>query len=172
MKPKTRVLAWLCADNWDPIDDEGIKKLLIDESIMDEDGYFELDWKKYVYYWDVKKDRLEKVQDIIDSFWYEKWMLSDGYHTFDELYEHRYRLFIALCNTINKTCHKVIKSKLHYDWSNYQWYFILQLYTAKWQISYHIPMRYRDNVFVDIQEKADERDWHTSNDVLERLLFL
>lgn len=24
--------------------------------------------------------------------------VSDGYHTFDELYEHRVALFIALCN--------------------------------------------------------------------------
>lgn len=167
-----QVLAWICSENRDPIDDEGIKKLSIDKSIIDKDGNFELDWEKYLYYWDVKTDRLQKVQDIIDSFWSEKSMLSDGYHTFDELYEHRYRLFIALCNTIDKTSHKVIKSKLHYDWSKYEWYFIMQLYTAKWQISYHVPMRYRNHALVDIQEKADERDWHTSNDVLERLLFL
>jgi len=43
MKNKVQVLAWICSENRDPIDDEGIKKLSIDKSIIDEDGNFELD---------------------------------------------------------------------------------------------------------------------------------
>jgi hypothetical protein len=28
--------------------------------------------------------------------------ISDGYHTFKELYDHRVKLFVALCNAITK----------------------------------------------------------------------
>ena len=30
----------------------------------------------------------------------EREKISDGYHDFEELYEHRCRLFIALCNAL------------------------------------------------------------------------
>ena len=40
------------------------------------------------------------IQDLINSLPdNEKELLSDGYHTFKELYEHRVTLFIALANT-------------------------------------------------------------------------
>lgn len=104
----------------------------------------------------------------------EDWKIqvSDGYHTFDELYEHRVILYIALCNKIRYD-NKVIKSKLHYDWSEYEWRFIMQAYTEDWkQISYHLPNRLRDACKCDERHKADERDWHTSDDVVKRLLSI
>lgn len=43
-----------------------------------------------------------KVQWDIDQIPDEKReLLSDGYHTFKELYIHRVVLFVALCNTLN-----------------------------------------------------------------------
>lgn len=110
-----------------------------------------------------------KVELSIEDW---KIQVSDGYHTFDELYEHRYRLFIVLCNQL-KIAYKVIKSRLHYDWSKYEWWFIMQTYTREWkQISYHLPNRLRDLAKCREMEKADKRDWHTSDDVLTRLLEL
>lgn len=32
----------------------------------------------------------------------KKTHLSDGYHSFHELYNHRVKLFVALCNTLAK----------------------------------------------------------------------
>ena len=103
--------------------------------------------------------------------------ISDGYHTFWELYKHRHHLFIALCRSLdNNAQHQhtnmSYKSKLHNDWSELEWWFILQLESYEWQISYHLPNEYWDKCdFSQTQERAIHKfDWHTSDDVLERLL--
>lgn len=112
--------------------------------------------------------------------------ISDGYHTFWELYKHRIHLFIALCSAIilsDYMFHKLdewedihptcIKSKLHEDGSSFPWWFIMQLETEHGQISYHLPMEYWDKCsFAEEQETANKWDGHTSDDVLERLLKL
>lgn len=122
--------------------------------------------------------------------------ISDWYHTFWELYDHRSVLFIALCRALRHICleyqdkqysmkwsdfalwmsklAKMYKSKIHFDWTEIEWRFIIQLYTPWFhqkQISYHLPNKYRDKCsFIETVEKANEWDWHTSNDVLDRLL--
>lgn len=101
--------------------------------------------------------------------------VSDWYHTFGELYEHRIHLYIAYCKLLNKDKRfsKVIKSKTHFDWSVREWRFIIQTYHFWKQISYHLPDKYRDTCkFVRTRKRADERDWHTSQDVLDRLLLV
>jgi len=118
----------------------------------------------------------ENINIIIDNDVEEndKQNISDWYHTFWELYKHRIHLFIALCKSLqahNTISWKSIKSKLHYDWTSFDWWFIIQLKTPKWQISYHLPNEYWDKCnFIETVEKANEWDWHTSNDVLDRLL--
>lgn len=102
--------------------------------------------------------------------------ISDWYHTFGELYKHRIHLFIALCK-IYISCRALpsncLKSKKHFDWSEYEWLFIIQLKTPYWQISYHLPNEYWDKCdFIQTVDKANEWDWHTSDDVLERLLLI
>ena len=62
-----------------------------------------------------------------------KFEVSDGFHTFEELYEHRILLFIALCTTIPDKCF----------WMNDKngWLIVfLELPTG--QISYHMPDKY------------------------------
>lgn len=96
---------------------------------------------------------------------------SDWYHTFKELYEHRVALYIRLVNDTNFwNPYHWIKSKLHFDGSSYDWWFIVQWYIKGKQISYHLPMDKRDIVNCAEVEKADERDWHTPSDVVKRLL--
>jgi len=93
----------------------------------------------------------------------------DGYHTFDELYEHRIRLFIALCKAYHPP---VWCSVLHSDGSKYEDWFILGMGREKGkQITYHLPARFWNEVceFAEVLEKAPEFDGHTSQDVLERL---
>ena len=106
--------------------------------------------------------------------------VSDWYHTFWELYKHRIHLFIALCKMANNTTgdkgfEQPIRSKIHKDWLNVweDWgMFLLLLDTDYWQISYHIDKKYWDKCsFAKTELQAKEEwDWHTSDDVLERLL--
>lgn len=43
----------------------------------------------------------QNAQAAVDSLTdNEREKISDGYHDFEELYEHRCRLFIALCNAL------------------------------------------------------------------------
>lgn len=102
--------------------------------------------------------------------------ISDGYHTFDELYEHRQTLWIALCRLYaDKTsrCEDegVWKSKFHSDGSCYPNWFVLGIgKSAGHQITYHVPMDYWDECdFAPEFDKAPDFDGHTSADVLKRI---
>lgn len=92
--------------------------------------------------------------------------LSDGYHTYNELYDHRIHLFMALCNT-----NKVVawKSRKHCDGSFYRGFFIAGLETSAGQITYHVLDKYWDLFDVKELKTAETWDGHTSADVLVRL---
>lgn len=99
----------------------------------------------------------------------------DGYHTFDELYEHRHTLWIALCRTWDTDnesyTHRPWRSKIHSDGSKYEGWFLLGIgKEPKKQISYHLPIsKWEETSFAETLDKAPEFDGHTSDDVLERL---
>lgn len=98
--------------------------------------------------------------------------ISDGYHTFDELYEHRITLFIALCKNLDGYKYaNAWRSKLHSDGTSFDGWFILGINKEKGeQITYHLPIsKWEETNFAEDLEKAPEWDGHTSNDVLERL---
>jgi hypothetical protein len=96
--------------------------------------------------------------------------ISDGYHTFGQLYEHRIVLFIGLCVYLYRD-HPVWRSKAHSDGSVWDGWFIMGINTEPGeQITYHLPMSHWPNTaFCKTLEKAPEWDGHTSDDVLERL---
>jgi hypothetical protein len=107
-------------------------------------------------------------------------LISDGYHTFGELYDHRIRLYILSCKMIKlfdainvqESDHTPIwRSKLHHDGSNYEGWFIMGIRKEKGkQISYHLPITYWDECdFAETLDRAPEFDGHTSADVLVRL---
>jgi len=103
--------------------------------------------------------------------------ISDGYHTFGELYEHRIILYIALCKQVNHTSIMYSnvplawRSKLHSDGTSFEGWFLLGIAKAKGhQITYHLPEKYWNMLEgIEILDKAPEFDGHTSADVLERL---
>lgn len=101
-------------------------------------------------------------------------LVSDGYHTFGELYDHRITLFIALCHFVNLYTDKIVwKSKLHHDGTSYDGWFIMGIGEEKGkQISYHLPEKYWDEAKVTTFANAPEFDGHTSNNVLERIKSL
>jgi len=113
---------------------------------------------------------------------------SDNYHTFEELYDHRITLFIALCRLLNTnslsermfkktdesselTLPRPWKSKINGDGSVWEGWFILGINKEPGkQITYHLPLsRWEETDFVETLDQAPEFDGHTSADVLERL---
>jgi hypothetical protein len=98
--------------------------------------------------------------------------ISDGYHTFSELYEHRIALFIAFCFCSKKNCDRLVwRSKKHSDNSSFKEWFIMGIGEEKGkQITYHLPLKkWNDCDFAQTLDKAPEFDGHTSADVLKRL---
>lgn len=112
--------------------------------------------------------------------------VSDGYHTFGELYEHRIVIYIALCRIYEHHCSDtqwkttegrknfVWKSRAHSDGSVWDGWFIMGIGRTKGeQITYHLPeSKWNDCAFAETLDKAPEWDGHTSADVLERLMRL
>ena len=103
--------------------------------------------------------------------------VCDGFHTFDELYEHRIVLFITLCNMIQASPgdegFDCWKSKLHDDGTMYDGWFIAGIEKDKGsQISYHLPIKYWDKLYTEELVRAPKWDGHTPDDVIERLLNL
>lgn len=100
--------------------------------------------------------------------------ISDGYHTFLDLYKHRMALFVALSNTLQRLDEKQItwKSKLHSDGTMFEGdWFIAGIYHAPGkQITYHLPLTYWDKLKCPELKNAPEFDGHTPDDVIERLL--
>lgn len=98
--------------------------------------------------------------------------ISDGYHTFEQLYEHRIVLYIALCRISERADNKLIwRSKKHSDGSEWDGWFLLGINDKKGkQITYHLPSRFWNACeFAYTKEVAPEFDGHTSEDVLQRL---
>lgn len=106
--------------------------------------------------------------------------VSDGYHTMDELYDHRVALFIALCRHMHELLgmenpgkFKIWRSKNHDDGEpafGGTW-FVMGIGTKEGQqITYHIPIaQWHETDFADTLERAPRWDGHTSYDVLNRL---
>lgn len=95
--------------------------------------------------------------------------VSDGYHTFNELYEHRVSLFIALMKS-----HFNLSwiSLLHNDGSFLEGWFVAGMHLPSGDITYHLPMwrwDYLKSIGILVLENAPEWDGHTSNNVIHRL---
>jgi hypothetical protein len=104
---------------------------------------------------------LTNIQNILNN---EYDFVSDGYHTFNELYFHRMILFSCLCSEFKD---KSWKSKLHHDGTMFKDYFIVGINTPAGQYTYHYHMQYW-NFFCEVAdlEKAPEWDGHKPEDIL------
>lgn len=94
--------------------------------------------------------------------------ISDGYHTFNELYFHRMILFSVICNQ-NKD--KAWKSWKHADGTMYDDYFVVGITTPEGDYTYHYYKDYWDYFDVKVLEHALKWDGHKPEDVT-RLLSL
>lgn len=95
--------------------------------------------------------------------------ISDGYHTFDELYQHRHALFL---NLMRQNRHMAWASKVHSDGTSFDGWFIAGIETPAGQISYHLP----DVLWAVVEDmgvtvdKPPPWDGHTAEDVCLRLM--
>ena len=123
-----------------------------------------------------------RVKDGVKLFNYEftgKVFASDGYHTFEELYDHRITLFIALCKSFFDVFgakeeagrYACWRSKVNGDGTKWDGYFVMGIgKEAEKQITYHLPLsRWEETDFAPTLKQAPEFDGHSSSDVLERL---
>lgn len=97
--------------------------------------------------------------------------ISDGYHTFDELYAHRVRLFSTLmCAHPDKSWW----SFKHHDGSVWDGWIIAGIDTPAGPATYHLPVSEIEffNEGVRQLRRGKEWDGHTADDVLERLKSL
>ena len=94
--------------------------------------------------------------------------VSDGYHTFGELYEHRCALFCAL---VQSHPGRAWRSLQHDDGSSFDGWFIAGMKLPSGEdVTYHLPMRWWGTLFgIDTLDRAPKWDGHTSNDVLQRI---
>lgn len=147
--------------------------------------------KKYIINFKINGDEGEgvSIRDIPTSLGkeikceYADMQVTDGYHTMDELYDHRISLFVNFCriyahyvaasvfNTDQGRIHDVWRSKLHSDGTKYDGWFVMGINKEKGkQISYHLPVsEWSRTEFAETLDRAPEWDGHTPADVIERL---
>jgi hypothetical protein len=95
--------------------------------------------------------------------------VSDGFHTFNELYEHRCVLFAALMKTHPDMSWRARK---HDDGSCFEGWFIAGMHLPTGDITYHLPDKMWelfDNAGIETLDKAPLWDKHTSRDVIKRI---
>lgn len=94
---------------------------------------------------------------------------SDGYHTFDDLYDHRMALTAALTRCYGGISYR---SKLHHpsDEPMFNGFFIVGMSLPTGQVTYHYKLEYW-HVFDHVQdaEYAPKWDGHSPADVVKRL---
>lgn len=121
--------------------------------------------------------------------------ISDKWHTFEDLYNHRMAFNIALCNAISIIDKKEVeefqsnfghidfheprtycyKSWKHHDNENdpmFEGSFIVVIESTQGQISYHYQAEHWDKFKIEEREEANKYDGHTPEDTIKRLISL
>lgn len=133
------------------ISNESAEPMTVD-SIMNEWGAAIRGWQEGIPYSPGLEDDDDKDMGEV----------SDGDHTFNELYMHRTTLFnIILCQNKDNAW----KSKLHDDGTMFDDYFIAGVTTPEGEYTYHQHMDYWDKFDVEERERAPEWDGHKPEDI-------
>lgn len=114
-------------------------------------------------------DPVDMVNALIRDTQCDTGRVSDGFHTFNELYDHRNALFITLLRFVAPLAWK---SRLHSDGTRFEGFFVAGVFHNKGlQITYHLPDSLWEQLFfVPELVKAPEYDGHSSHDVIQRLV--
>lgn len=92
--------------------------------------------------------------------------MSDGYHSFEELYHHRAILTAALFSSYPNLAWKSVKNS---EGEEDPGWFLVGIKTPRGQATYHYSIKYWDYFKVQTLEKAPEWDGHTSAEAVERI---
>ena len=98
--------------------------------------------------------------------------ISDGNHTFGQYIDMRNNLFIALCNAYPEISWK---SRKHYDEENDPMFngdFIAGINSDKGTITFHLKMKYWDDIIAEEIDRAPKYDGYTEEDVISRIKSL
>ena len=96
--------------------------------------------------------------------------VSDGYHTFNELYAHRVRLFSTLMRAFHE---RAWWSFQHSDGEQWEGWILAGIDTPEGAVTYHLPEAEIPYLPAGREvEFGKEWDGHTADDVLQRLLTL
>ena len=141
------------------MDWNGLKNNNLEETLFGSDnGPSKLPWCKTIMGTKYNSDGSYNMGEV-----------SDGYHTFDELYEHRTVLFACICKLVLPD--NVWRSDLHSDGTMYDNMFIVGINTEFGTVSYHIDNKYKGLFkFIKKLDKAPEWDGTTPEKGLEYLI--
>lgn len=134
----------------------------------------------------------EKLNGLIVALKEEKVIetsnITDKWHTFGDLYNHRMAFTIALCNAINllNKAHRLIvdkevlgiycyKSKRHHNNEKnpmFEGSFIVVIESPQGQISYHYDLEEWDKFKIEERYEPNPYDGHTPDDTIIRLINL
>ena len=98
--------------------------------------------------------------------------ISDGHHTFGNLYKHRIILFCTICNLFPNDSWK---SRKHFDDNNDPMFndsFICGINTPRGIATYHIQNKYWNLFDIPEIEHAPRYDNYSEDEVLQRILSL
>lgn len=99
--------------------------------------------------------------------------LSDGYHTFSELYDYRMIYNALIVNSYAKqglyNCHKSKRHSTKEECFGGGW-FVVMMTLPTGQVSNHYEMKYWDLFHCEEREFADEWDGHTPQQAFERMV--
>lgn len=124
-------------------------------------------WHEHPY--DVP-DEIESDVPASDDDQKDMGEVSDGYHTFNELYAHRVRLFSTLMNAFPNLSWW---SRKHSDGEEWEGWILAGIDTPDGAATYHLPESEIENLPADTEiDAGKEWDGHTADDVLNRLLSL
>ncbi len=116
---------------------------------------------------DVLISKINKALDDLRLQGISRKEVSDGYHTFGELYYHRMILFSIILNS-NKE--QSWKSKKHHDGTMFDsTSFICGIETPEGQYTYHYHLDFWDRFDVKELEFAPVYDGHKPNDITRLL---
>lgn len=119
-----------------------------------------------------KEDLFDKIYERVnDPSEDDMGNVSDGYHTFNELYRYRMLYNAAFFNELAKGDIKVCKSHKHYDGEECfgGGWFIVMAELPTGQISNHYENRYWELFNIPELDTAWEWDGHTSNEAADRI---
>lgn len=107
------------------------------------------------------ENKIERINYDISTL-DDKGKISDGSHTFDEIYNIRTILWASVCNSNKKRSWKSMK---HSDGSMYEGYFIAGLATIHGNMTFHQKMDYWDDFKIEEIPLAPGWDGHTDKDI-------